>query len=332
MGDTSLPCRFGGISMLIVQKFGGSSVADVECIHRAAGRIREAHAVGADVVVVVSAAGDTTDDLEALAHEISASPPPREMDALLATGEQKSAALMAIALDAMGIPAMSFTGWQSGIMTVGAHQAARISSIHPARIRMALKDGYVAVISGFQGVSDPGDITTLGRGGSDTTAVALAAVLGAERCEIFTDVDGIYTADPRLVPGARLLKAIDLRDMLLLARSGSQVLHSPCVELALEHALEIRLLSSFSHTPGTAVRYLDDVERPAYAGVTRDAGKKTVSIVGIGVCNDTLAALRAQLDDAGVAVTDSQLRRGILTVRVADDDLLNALNIAHGLI
>lgn len=315
--------------MLIVQKFGGSSLADVECINRAAGRIREAHAVGADVVVVVSAAGDTTDDLEALAHEISASPPPREMDALLATGEQKSAALMAIALDAMGIPAMSFTGWQSGIMTLGAHQRARISSIHPARIRMALKNGYVAVISGFQGVSDPGDITTLGRGGSDTTAVALAAVLGAERCEIFTDVDGIYTADPRLVPGAKLLKTVDLRDMLLLARSGSQVLHSPCVELALEHALEIRLLSSFTHSPGTAVRYLDDIERPGCAGVTRDADRKTLSIVGTGVSKNTEAMLRSIMADADIEIRSSRLSRGLLTFEISPAQLTYALCLAH---
>lgn len=315
--------------MLIVQKFGGSSVADAECINRAAGRILEARSVGADVVVVVSAAGNTTDDLEALAHELSASPPPREMDALLATGEQQSAALMAIALDAMGIPAMSFTGWQSGIMTLGPHQRAHISSIHPARIRMALKDGYVAVISGFQGVSDPGDITTLGRGGSDTTAVALAAVLGAERCEIFTDVDGICTADPRLVPKAKLLRTIDLRDMLLLARSGSQVLHSPCVELAMEHAIEIRLLSSFTHSSGTAVRYLDDMERPAYAGVTRDAEKNTVSAIGYGVSGDTEAMLRKAFADADIEIKGSRLTRGQLTFEIAPDRLTHALCLAH---
>ena len=211
--------------MLVVQKFGGSSLAGPERLRRAANICLDARKRGNDVVLVVSAMGNTTDDLEDIALKISASPPAREMDALMTTGEQQSAALMAIMLESLGTPARSFAGWQAGLFTDRRHGDARISVIAPGRINAALAEGVTPVVSGYQGVSSSGDVTALGRGGSDTTAVALAAALGADKCEIYTDVDGIYTADPRLIKDARKLARIDYRDMLRLARAGSQVLH-----------------------------------------------------------------------------------------------------------
>ena len=260
--------------MLIVQKFGGSSLAGTERLRRAAGIAAEARRRGHSVLVVVSAMGDTTDELLDMAHEISSQPPARELDALISTGEQQSAALMAITLESMGLAARSFTGWQAGIITDGSHAEARIEMIAAGELAAALERGEIAVVSGFQGVSPEGGITTLGRCGSDTTAVALAAALDAERCEIYTDVDGIYTADPRIVSGARRLEEIDFRDMLLLAGAGSQVLHDRSVALALANDVEIRLLSSFEPGRGSRVRLLADAERPDYAGVTRSEARR----------------------------------------------------------
>ena len=266
--------------MRIVQKFGGSSLADLPRLRRAAEICLEAQRRGNEVLAVVSAAGDSTDEMIGLAREITPRPPARELDALLATGEQRSAALMAIMLEALGAAARSFSGWQAGLVTEEKHGEARLLLAAPGRLLAALAAGQIPVVAGFQGLTPSGEISTLGRGGSDTTAVALAAALEAGRCEIYTDVDGIYTADPRLVEGARLLPAIDFRDMLALARAGSQVLHAESVRLAMAESRPIRLLSAFTASPGSEVRALGDGERPALAGVTRDEEAHSVTLAG----------------------------------------------------
>ena len=315
--------------MLIVQKFGGSSLADLERLRRAAGICLEARRREHQVVVVVSAAGDTTDDLLDMARQINPQPPLRELDALMATGEQQSAALMAIMLESLGAAAQSFSGWQAGILTDAKHQQAHIGLVAPSRILSALDQGRIAVVAGFQGLSPAGDISTLGRGGSDTTAVALAAALGADRCEIYTDVDGIYTADPRLVTGARLLKEIDFRDMLILAGAGSQVLHPESVRLAMANDVEIRLLSSFESSPGSTVCRLKDEARPAFAGVTRDEERCTVTAVGRAAGPATLSELILLLGRAGVPALDGNTGEGCVSVKVAQAQLLPALELIH---
>ena len=242
--------------MLIVQKFGGSSLADARRIRRAARRAIHAAREGAQVVVVVSAQGDTTDHLVSAAAAVTNVPPEREMDAYLASGEQMSAGLMAMALEAMGQSAVSLTGWQAGLLTDDAHSDARVKGLTNDRIRRELAQGKIVVVTGFQGISVTGDITTLGRGGSDTTAVALAAFLGADKCQIYTDVDGVYDRDPRIFPDAVRYDEIDYDDMLTLARQGAQVLHDRSVELAKEHQVQIQVLSSFRPGPGTLVKAL----------------------------------------------------------------------------
>ena len=215
----------------IVQKYGGSSVADAASIKRVARRIARARHDGNDVVVVISAMGDTTDELMDLALEVSPQPQPRELDMLLTTGERQSAALLAMALNDLGVPARSYTGSQAGVITTGLHGNARIIDITPGRINKSLELGNVTIVAGFQGVSqDTKDVTTLGRGASDTTAVALAASLGAEYCEIYTDVDGVFTADPRIVPSAAQIPEITYEEMMEMAACGSKVLHLRCVE------------------------------------------------------------------------------------------------------
>ncbi len=316
--------------MLIVQKFGGSSLADVERLRRAAGICLEARRGGHRVVVVVSAAGDGTDDLLELARQIDPQPSKRELDALMATGEQQSAALMAIMLESLGAGARSFSGWQAGVITSARHGEARIGLLLPDRLSETLEQGKIAVVAGFQGVSPQGEITTLGRGGSDTTAVALAAALGADRCEIYTDVDGIYTADPRLVTGARLLREIDFRDMLLLAKAGSQVLHPESVRLAMANGVALQVLSSFESAPGSAVRLLEEAERPDYAGVTRDEAAGTVTAVGRAAGPQTLSQLVLLLAGAGVPVLDGSAGEGCVSVKVAQAQLLPALELVHG--
>ena len=266
--------------MRIVQKFGGSSLADLSRLRRAAEHCLEARRRGCEVLAVVSAAGDSTDEMLRLAQEITPRPSPRELDALLATGEQRSEALPAMQLTALGAPARSFSGWQAGLITGETHGDARLLLAAPRRLLASLAVGGIPVVAGFQGLTPAGDISTLGRGGSDTTAVALAAALRAGRCEIYTDVDGIYTADPRLVEGARLMEAVDFRDMLALAQAGSQVLHAESVRLAAAEGQPIRLLSSFTASPGSEVRALADAERPALAGVTRDEAVHSVTLVG----------------------------------------------------
>lgn len=242
--------------MLIVQKFGGSSLADAPRIRRAAQRAIHAAREGAQVVVVVSAQGDTTDRLVASAATITTEPSKRELDAYLAAGEQMSAGLMTMALQSMGMPAISLTGWQAGLLTDDAYTDARVRKLSNKRIRRELSQGKIVVVTGFQGINDAGDITTLGRGGSDTTAVALAAFLGAEKCQIYTDVDGVYDRDPRIFPDAVRFDTIDYDAMLTLARQGAQVLHDRCVELARMHGVQIQVLSSFRPGPGTVVKAL----------------------------------------------------------------------------
>lgn len=316
--------------MLIVQKFGGSSLADIERLRRAAGICMEALRMEHRLVVVVSASGDTTDELLELARQISPRPSPRELDALMATGEQRSAALMALMLQSMGAKAQSFTGWQAGVLTSPKNGAAKIELIAPDRISAALEQDQIAVVAGFQGISPRGDVTTLGRGGSDTTAVALAAALKAERCEIYTDVDGIYTADPRLVTGAKRLSEVDFRDMLALAQNGSQVLHPESVRLAMANNVEINLLSSFEGGAGSRVRFLPEGDRPHFAGVTRSEEDCTITAVGKAADAGTLSELVLLLGRAGVPVLSGAVGKGQVSVRVAPAQLLPSLELVHG--
>jgi aspartate kinase len=269
---------------LVVAKFGGSSVADADRVKRVAERIVETRRAGNDVVVVVSAMGDTTDELLDLAEQISPLPPARELDMLLTAGERISMALLAMAISNLGAEARSFTGSQAGVITDGVHGKARIIDVTPGRIRSALDEGAIAIVAGFQGVSqDTKDITTLGRGGSDTTAVALAAALGADVCEIYTDVDGVFTADPRIVPDARRIDTISYEEMLEMAACGAKVLMLRCVEYARRYTVLVRVRSSFSSRPGTLVtdiREAELVEQAIIRGVAHDSSEAKVTVVG----------------------------------------------------
>ncbi|HET7406271.1 MAG TPA: aspartate kinase [Mycobacteriales bacterium] len=270
---------------LVVQKYGGSSVADAEKIKRVAERIAAAKRAGNDVVVVVSAMGDTTDELLDLAQQVSPLPPPRELDMLLTSGERISMALLAMAIANLGFEARSFTGSQAGVITDSVHGKARIIDVTPGRISQAIEAGYIAIVAGFQGVSqDTKDITTLGRGGSDTTAVALAAALDAEVCEIYTDVDGVYTADPRIVPRARRLDRISYEEMLEMAACGAKVLMLRCVEYARRHQMPIHVRSSFTNREGTLVTAVpeeEQVEQAIISGVAHDVSEAKVTVVGV---------------------------------------------------
>ncbi len=239
--------------MLIVQKYGGTSLGDLDRVRTAARRAVDLARQGSQVVIVVSAQGDTTDVMIQKARQVNPRGSSREMDAYLAAGEQMSAGLVAMAIGAMGYPAVSLTGWQAGIGTDEIHGNARITRIAPERIRRELESGKIVVVAGFQGVDPEGDITTLGRGGSDTTAVALAAWLKASKCQIFTDVDGVYDRDPRVYPDARRFGRIGYGDMLALVENGAQVLHDRSVELARDHGIRIEVLSAFTGEPGTMV-------------------------------------------------------------------------------
>jgi aspartate kinase len=270
---------------LIVQKFGGSSVANAESIKRVAKRIVETRRAGNDVVVAVSAMGDTTDELIDLAHEVTPLPDPREMDMLLTTGERISMALLAMAIKSMGHEARSYTGSQAGMITDAQHGAARIVDVTPVRVREALDEGAIAIVAGFQGFNrDSRDITTLGRGGSDTTAVALAAALGADVCEIYTDVDGVYTADPRVVPRAHKIDEITSEEMLELAAAGAKVLYIRAVEYARRHGVTLHVRSSFNNHEGTIVRNGregENVEEPIITGVAGDLTEAKITVVGV---------------------------------------------------
>lgn len=266
---------------LIVQKFGGSSVADKERLFNVAGIISDAYRGGDRIVVVVSAQGDTTDDLLAKAAEISDSPSKRELDMLLSTGEQISASLLAIALGTMRIPVVSLNAWQVGISSDSNYSNAKIKKIDTERLLRELDGGKVVIVTGFQGINKFDDVTTLGRGGSDTTAVALAAVLKADRCQIYTDVDGVYTADPRKVPTAKKLKEISYDEMLELASLGAQVLHNRSVEMAKKYHVELEVLSSFEKISGTVVREDVKVEKMLVTGVAKDTRVARISVIGL---------------------------------------------------
>ena len=272
---------------IVVQKYGGSSLADAESIKRVARRIAETKKAGNEVVVAVSAMGDTTDELLDLAQEVSPVPPPRELDMLMTAGERISMALVAMAISDLGYSARSFTGSQAGVITDSAHGRAKIIDVTPGRITEALGKGHIVIVAGFQGVSqDTKEITTLGRGGTDTTAVALAAALLAEVCEIYTDVDGVFTADPRIVASARKIDRISNEEMLELAAGGSKALHPRSVEYARRFGIPIHVRSSFSQKEGTIVTDQpgpqgDLVEEPIIAGVAHDRSEAKVTVVGV---------------------------------------------------
>ncbi|WP_132992425.1 aspartate kinase [Gordonia zhaorongruii] len=270
---------------LVVQKYGGSSVGDAERIRKVAERIVETKRAGNDVVVVVSAMGDTTDELLDLAEQVTDDPPVREMDMLLTSGERISNALVAMAIESLGEEAQSFTGSQAGVITTSSHGKAKIIDVTPGRVRGALDDGKIVLVAGFQGVSqDTKDVTTLGRGGSDTTAVALAAALEADVCEIYTDVDGIYTSDPRIVSNARRLDKVSFEEMLELAACGAKVLMLRCVEYARAYNVPVHVRSSYSKIPGTLVSgSMEDipVEEAILTGVAHDDSEAQVTIVGL---------------------------------------------------
>ncbi|GAB09189.1 aspartokinase [Gordonia araii NBRC 100433] len=270
---------------LVVQKYGGSSVATAERIRRVAERIVDTRKRGDDVVVVVSAMGDTTDELLDLAEQVNPAPPPREMDMLLTSGERISNALVAMAIASLGAEAQSFTGSQAGVITTSSHGKAKIIDVTPGRVRDALDHGKIVLVAGFQGVAqDTKDVTTLGRGGSDTTAVALAAALGADVCEIYTDVDGIYTADPRIVPNARHLDTVSFEEMLEMAAAGAKVLMLRCVEYARRYNVPVHVRSSYSNKPGTLVTgSMEDipVEEAILTGVAHDRSEAKVTVVGL---------------------------------------------------
>jgi len=280
---------------LIVQKYGGSSVSDAESIKRVAKRIVETRKAGNEVVVAVSAMGDTTDELLDLAHAVTPMPAPRELDMLLSAGERISMALLAMAIKSLGHEARSFTGSQAGMITDARHGSARIVDVTPVRLREALDEGAIAIVAGFQGFNrDTKDITTLGRGGSDTTAVALAAALDADVCEIYTDVDGIFTADPRVVPRAKKIDRITSEEMLELAANGAKVLYIRAVEYARRHGVTLHVRSSFNNNEGTIVYNPSEnpaeglptesenaVEEPLIAGVATDLGEAKITVVGV---------------------------------------------------
>ena len=266
---------------LIVQKFGGSSVRDAQRIRNVAGIIAETYLEGNDVLVVLSAQGDTTDDLIAKAEEINSHPSKREMDMLLSTGEQISVALCAMALESMGLPCVSLTAWQVGIQTTAVHGDARIKRIDSERVQAELDQHRIVLITGFQGMDRAGDVTTLGRGGSDTSAVALAAAFRAKLCQIYTDVDGVYTADPRIVPNARHLDEITYDEMLELASQGAGVLHNRSVELAKKFRVDLEVLSSLERKPGTKVKEVTKVEKTTIAGVEKDTSIARIALIGL---------------------------------------------------
>jgi aspartate kinase len=288
---------------IIVQKYGGSSVADIDHIRAASERIIGAKREGHDVVVVVSAMGETTDELLAMAHRLTPIPNPRELDLLLTAGERIAMSLLAIAINAAGIAAVSYTGSQAGIITDTRHGRAKIIDIRPGRIREALDRGNVVIVAGFQGVSTSYDVTTLGRGGSDTTAVALAAALGAEVCELYTDVDGVFTADPRIVPKARKLHAVSYDEMLEMAATGARVLQLRSVEYARGAEILLHVRSAFSDEHGTWVRKEDErMEQAIISGVTQDDTEAKVTVEDVPDRPGVAAAIFRAIADDGIGV------------------------------
>ena len=320
---------------LIVSKYGGRSLADAERITRIAARLAGLRRDGDDVVVVVSAMGDTTDDLTALARQITAEPEARELDVLLSTGEIVSSTLMAMALKAEGVPSISLTGAQAGIRTNSMYSRARIETIDPSRIRRELDTGKVVVVAGFQGLTAEDDVTTLGRGGSDTTAVALAAALGAERAEIFTDVEGVYTADPRIEPKARPLREIGYEEMLELASQGARVIHPRAVEVGQLYDLPILVASSFGTGPGTLIRKETTMEAQNKArGIAHDSDVAKITVLGVPDHPGIAARLFEPLAEAGISVdtiVQNSSLRGLtdLSFTVSRNDLARARAIVE---
>jgi aspartate kinase len=323
------------VSRTIVQKYGGTSVGSVELIQRVAAKVAEIRQRGERIAVVVSAMGDHTDRLVDLAAGISLEPNPREMDVLLATGEQVSISLLAMALCERGIPARSFTGSQVRVRTTNIHRRARITAVEVGRLQHCLDNGEVPVVAGFQGIDDDGDITTIGRGGSDTSAVALAVALGADECQILTDVDGVYTTDPRMVPEARLLARISFEEMLELAGQGSRVLHLRSVEFAAKYQVPLRVLSSFRPGPGTLIcKEESNVEAPLISGIAFNRDEAQLTISGLPDTADCIARVLRPISAANIEVDMIVLataRDGLkdLSFTVHRDDFLKAQRIAQ---
>src|SRR5919204_803797 len=292
---------------LLVQKYGGSSLATADRIQAAARRVARTASAGRPVIVVVSAMGDTTDNLIELAYQVTARPDNRELDLLLSTGETVSATLMAMALHDLQQPAVSLTGAQAGIRSTRVFSSARITDIHPERISTELRHGKVVIVTGFQGVTEDQDITTLGRGGSDTTAVALACALDAERCEIYTDVEGIYTADPRVVPNARKVAEIGYEEMLELAQLGARVMHPRAVELGELYDMPILVASSFADAPGTLIHRYGDIDMPMeirknVRGIAHDTDVARITLVRVPDRPGVAAAIFQPLAQANISV------------------------------
>ncbi len=325
-----------------MQKFGGSSVADAASIKRVAQRIVDTKSRGAEVVVVISAMGDTTDELMDLALEVSPQPRPRELDMLLTAGERMSAALLAMAINDLGFEARSFTGSQAGVITTGTHGDARIIDITPGRIKTALDDGDIVIVAGFQGVSQTSkDITTLGRGASDTTAVALAAALRADCCEIYSDVDGVFTADPRIVPGASRIPEISYEEMLEMAAQGAKILHLRCVEYARRENVPVHVRSSFSTKPGTWVKDIEikegaAMEQPLITGVAHDRSESKITVVGVPDRVGAAAEVFSAVADAGVNIDMIVQNESIaddntaISFTLPGSDKVRALDALHG--
>ena len=312
---------------LIIQKYGGSSAADADKIKDIARRAIAAKEEGDRVVVVISAMGDTTDELLALAHRFTSQPDERELDVLLSTGEIVSSTLLAIAVKSMGHKAISLNGWQAGIQTDASYSRARIQAVVPQRILSELEKDSIVVVAGFQGITEEMDITTLGRGGSDTTAVALAVSLGAEACHLYTDVEGVYTADPRLVPQARKLEEIDYDEMMELATYGAKVIHSRAVEIAKLHSMPILVASSFTNSPGTLIHGGVAMElRNKVRGIAHDLNIAKVTVLGVPDRPGIAAGLFQPLADAGISVDTIVQNTSVdgitdLTFTVARSDL-----------
>jgi aspartate kinase len=317
---------------LVVQKYGGSSVATAERIRRVAERIVETKKAGNDVVVVVSAMGDTTDELLDLAQQVCPSPPAREMDMLLTSGERISNSLVAMAIHSLGAEARSFSGSQAGVITTGSHGNAQIIDVTPGRVRTALDEGSIVLVAGFQGVSqDSKDITTLGRGGSDTTAVALAAALNADVCEIYTDVDGVFSADPRIVPDAHRLETVSFEEMLELAACGAKVLMLRCVEYARRYNVPVHVRSSYTTKPGTIVSgSMEDipVEEALITGVAHDRGEAKITVVGLPDTPGHAAKVFRAVSDAEINI--DMVLQNISKVETNKTDITFTLPTADG--
>lgn len=319
---------------LIIQKFGGSSVGTLERIEAVADRVQKAYANGDQIVVVLSAMQGETDRLIGLANALANTPASREFDAVVATGEQVSTALLSIALIAKGVRAKSYTGWQAGIRTDSIHKKARIEAINPERLLHDIQTGVVPVVTGFQGITEDGNISTLGRGGSDTTAVAIAAALNADECQIYTDVDGVYTSDPRVVPYAKRMNTVTFEEMLELASLGAKVLQIRSVEFAGKYNVPLRVLSTFVEGPGTLISYEEvAVEQAMVSGIAFDRNQAKISILGVpnnpGAAHVIVSAISDQNIDIDMIVQNAVNQEGAIdfSFTVMKDDFIEAMKL-----